>query len=81
MKITVDIHDALLMRAKRYARRMGCPLRAVIEDGLRRVLDAPAQRRRYRLPDLSTGDPDAPNPLENFSWPELREIIYRDRDK
>ena len=30
----------------------------------------------YRLPDLRIGDPAADDPLERFSWPELRETTY-----
>lgn len=79
MKTTVEISDALLIRAKRRARRLGRPLRALIEDGLRLVLEAEPERVEYRLPDLSVGSPQGPNPLESFSWPELRDEIYGGR--
>ena len=79
MKTTVDIHDELLTRAKRRARETGRPLRALIEDGLREVLDGPAPRPKYRLPDFRVGNPNDPNPLENLSWDELRDIIYEGR--
>ena len=79
MKTTIDIHDELLARAKRHARDTGRPLRAVVEDGLRRVLSSSAPGRRYRLADLRTGDPRATDPLDICSWPELRELIYDDR--
>lgn len=78
MKTTVDIHDELLARAKRHATETGRPLRAVIEDGLRRVLSSSTIRERYELPDLRVGDPHAPDPLERLSWPELRELIHGD---
>lgn len=74
----LDIHDELLLRAKRHARETGQPLHALVEDGLRRVLAASPPRARYRLADLRAGEPDAPDPLEGRSWPELRETIYRD---
>ncbi len=76
MKTTIDIQDALLTRARRHARRHGRPLRAVVEEGLRLVLSTPAARSRYRLPDLSVGDPAGPDPLETYSWQDLREMIY-----
>ena len=76
MKTTVDISDALLTRAKRHARKVGRPLRALIEDGLRRVLDAERAVTSYQLPDLSVGDRGGPNPLEVMSWSELRDEIY-----
>ena len=78
MKTTLDIHNELLARAKRRARETGRPLRAVVEEGLRRVLSSSSSRPRYTLPDLRVGDPRAPDPLEQYSWPELRELIYGD---
>ena len=76
MKTTLDIHDDLLARAKRHAKETGRPLRAVVEDGLRRVIGAATSRHRCELPDLRVGDPDVPDPLATYSWPELRELIY-----
>lgn len=75
MKTTLDIHDELLARAKQHAKEAGRPLRAVVEDGLRQVIDA-APHRCYELPDLRAGDSDAPDPLATYSWSELREVIY-----
>jgi hypothetical protein len=76
MKTTVEISDALLERARRHARRAGKPLRAVIEEGLRRVLEAEAEPARYHLPDRSVGAAGGPNPLEALSWQDLRDEIY-----
>lgn len=78
MKTTVEISDALLARAKRYARSVGKPLRAVIEEGLRRVLQEEEQAAGYRLPDRSTGTAGGHNPLEGLSWQDLRGEIYGD---
>ena len=75
MKTTLDIHDELLARAKRHAKETGQPLRAVVEDGLRHLIDA-APPRPYELPDLRMGDAEAADPLATYSWPELREHIY-----
>ena len=78
MKTTLDIHDKLLARAKHHAGEAGQPLRAMVEDGLRRVLSPSAPSRRYEVPDPRTGDPRAPDPLERYSWPEPRELIHGD---
>ena len=80
MKITLDIHDGLLDRAKRHAKKTGRPLRAVVEDGLRLVLAAPVLPHHYQLPDLSVGDADAADPLEAYSWQELRGMICEKRE-
>ena len=76
MKTTIDIHDELLARAKRHARGAGVPLRAVVEEGLRLILQAPQPAEGYRMPDLSVGDPNGDDPLEAYSWQDLSEIIY-----
>ena len=73
----MDVRAELLARAQRHAKEAGQPLRAVVEDGLRRVIEA-LPRRRHALPDLRVGDPDAQDPLARCSWLELRELIYRD---
>jgi hypothetical protein len=76
MKTTIEIRDDLLVRAKRFAKRSGRPLRAVVEDGLRRVLADAPRGPAYELPDRSVGEPGQNDPLEAFSWHELRDEIY-----
>ena len=76
MKSTLEIQDALLERAKRHARRVGRPLRAIVEEGLRRVLSEHSAPAAYELPDASVGDPAAVDPLEALSWQDLRGEIY-----
>lgn len=78
MKTTIDVSDALLERARRHARKVGKPLRALVEEGLRRVLlDATSKDRPYRLPDRSVGEARGKNPIESLSWQDLRDEIYR----
>jgi hypothetical protein len=79
VKTTLDIADALLERAKRHAKRVGKPLRALVEEGLRRVLEAESTSTMYELPDCSVGRPGGPNPLEGYSWQDLRDEIYGGR--
>lgn len=76
VKTTVEIHDELLARAKRHAKLNGHSLRAVIEDALRLLLSSQTPRRKYVLPDLRVGNPGGADPLESYSWPELRDEIY-----
>ncbi len=79
MKTTVEINDVLLERARRHAKETGQPLRAVIEDGLRQLLTAPKTRTKYRMKDCRYGNPNGPNPLQRYSWDELRDMIYEGR--
>ena len=76
MKTTLGIHDELLAQAKRLAKATGQAQQAAEKDGLRQVIEAEAPPHRYDLPDLRVGNPNAPNPLATYSWPELRELIY-----
>ena len=76
MKTTIDIHDELLSRARQHARNTGRSLRSVVEEGLRQVLSSSTAHGQYRMPDLSVGDPQAADPLDAYSWQDLRGIIY-----
>ena len=76
MKTTLDIQDELLARAKRYAHQTGRPLRAVVEEGLRRALETATPVRPYVLPDHSVGEAGGRDPLEAYSWQDLRGVIY-----
>jgi len=79
VKTTVEIAEPLLSRAKSHAKRSGRTLKALIEEGLRLVLEEERTRSPYRLPDQSFGDANDPNPLESLSWQDLRSEIYGDR--
>lgn len=76
MKTTLNIQDELLVRAKRHAQRTGQPLGAVVEEGLRLVLSTGSSREQYVLPDHSVGEAGGRDPLETYSWQDLREVIY-----
>jgi hypothetical protein len=76
MKTTLDIHDELMVRAKRRARQTGRPLRAIVEEGLRLALAQPVGGESYTLADCSIGNPQAADPLEAMSWQDLRRDIY-----
>ncbi|MBN2194696.1 MAG: hypothetical protein JW751_17910 [Polyangiaceae bacterium] len=79
MKTTVEIADALFLRAKKLAKTTGRPMRALVEEGLRRVLEQAPTASRYRLPDCRVGVVGSPNPLEAMDWPALRGEIYGER--
>lgn len=76
MKTTIDIHSELLVRAKRYASDNRRSLRSVVEEGLRRVLEARPIASGYRMPDCSKGDPRDADPLAAYTWQDLSEMIY-----
>jgi hypothetical protein len=76
VKTTLDIQDALLERAKRYAMRAHRPPRKIVEEGLRRVISERSAQDAYELPDAAVGDPNGDDPLEALSWQDLRAEIH-----
>lgn len=79
MKTTIELPDELFARAKRHAKKTGRPLRALVEEGLRLALEAENKPKPYVMPDMSVGRRGDPNPLENYTWEELRDEIYGGR--
>jgi hypothetical protein len=79
MKTTLDIQDSLLVQAKRHAKRVGKPLRAIVEDGLRAVLSKSGELPRFELPDRAVGCAGDPNPLSALTSDELRELMHGGR--
>ena len=56
MKTTIELPDELYRRAKAQAALNGRKLKDLVEEGLRRVLQAPRKGRRQRsLADLMAG--------------------------
>jgi len=55
MKTTVDLPDALLNSAKRFAATRGVTLRELIEQSLARTLRDHAPGRAFKLRDASVG--------------------------
>jgi hypothetical protein len=74
MKTTVEIPDALFKEAKRYAAKHDLTFRAVVETGLRQVLVE--KRKPFRLKRVPfKGD----GMVKDFTWDEIRDILYEGR--
>jgi hypothetical protein len=79
MKTTVEIPESLLEEAKRLAAREGTTLRALIEEGLRRIL---AERKRtgaFRLRKATFKGDGLQPAVAGSSWDRLREMAYEGR--
>jgi Bacterial antitoxin of type II TA system, VapB len=76
MKTTLEISDPLLREARKIAAREQTTLRAVVEQGLRRIIAEKARKPGFRLRDASF-DGRGPNPeFADAGWDRLRDLIY-----
>jgi hypothetical protein len=80
MKTTIEIADALLDDAKRVAARERVTVRALVEQGLRRVLD---ERKRgapgFKLRKASVKGRGLQAGVRGASFDRLRELAYEGR--
>ena len=79
MKTTVDISDALLDAAKRIAARDRTTVQALIEQGLRQVLDKRKQIPGFRLRKASFRGNGLQPDVRGASWDRMRELAYGGR--
>lgn len=78
-KTTLELNAALLQRAKRYAKRVGRPLRYVVEDGLRALLETSERTYTHVPRDLRAGKAGDPDPLKGMPHDVWLEHIYGSR--
>ncbi len=79
MKTTVEISDPLLAAARKLAAKKGTTVRALVEEGLRRVIDANRQGGRFKLRDRSWGSGGLRPDLRGASWEQIRDASYQGR--
>ena len=75
-RTTVRLSDELMLRAKRKAQAEGRTLTALIEEGLRHVIDGPRPppgRRRVELPVSKARGGPMPG-YENLTYSEIEEL-------
>ena len=80
MKTTVEIPDNLMRKAKALAARQKITLRALIEEGLRKVLREPeGEREAFKLRRATfRGEGLLPHADED-AWERIRSLIYEER--
>ncbi len=79
MKTTLDISDSLLRQARKLAAREGTTLRALIEQGLRRVVAEKQRRPAFRLRKASFKGRGLKPDLREADWERLRDLAYEGR--
>ena len=79
MKTTIDITDGLLAEAKKVAAEKHTTVRALVEDGLRLVLDRERQREPLTLRDGSVGGHGLRPAMRDAGHDVWLDAVYGDR--
>jgi hypothetical protein len=78
MKTTIELPEELVKQARRVAQQEGGTLRALIEEGLQRSLEARRQATRRQLDFPSYGGTGLTRDFEGAPWSRIRDEIYRE---
>jgi hypothetical protein len=79
MKTTIDISNHLLDEVRKLAAREGKTIRALVEEGLRRILAEHERGRRFRLRKATFKGEGLQPEAAGASWERLRELAYGGR--
>jgi hypothetical protein len=79
MKTTVEISDSLLDEARRMAAREGRTVRALVEEGLRRIVAERKQARVFRLRKATFKGKGLQPHVAGASWEQIRDTAYKGR--
>lgn len=79
MKTTVNIADPLLFAAKKLAAEEGSTLRALVEEGLRRVLERRKRPGKFQMRRASFRGNGLQPDVHEGQWERIRELVYEGR--
>ena len=79
MKTTLDISDPLLREARAVVARERTTLRALVEQGLRRVLADKKRKSKFRLRKATFKGQGLHPDVKGLSWDQIRELSYEGR--
>lgn len=78
MKTTIETPDPLLDQVRDLAKRRRSSVKALMEQGLRRVLAEQQQLEPFRLRRASFKGNGLRPELQDAAWAQLRELAYQD---
>ena len=76
MKTTIEIPQTLLDEARKLASHEGTTLRALVEEGLRRII---AERRAFRLRQATFKGTGLQAGVAGAPWERIRDMAYEGR--
>ena len=80
MRTTLELSDVLAEQAKALAKKRGSSMKALIEEGLRKVVEEEARRERnFQLRDASV-DGGGLAPGVELEWGTIRHFLYPEPD-
>jgi Bacterial antitoxin of type II TA system, VapB len=79
MKTTIQIPDSLFEEARKLAHRQRTTLKALVVEGLRRVVSEHKRRSRFRLRKATFRGNGLQPHLAGASWEQIRELSYEGR--
>lgn len=79
MKTTVDIPDSILEQARKLAAREGSTVRALVEQGLRRLISERKRTGAFRLRKATFKGEGLQPGAAGASWERIRDMAYEGR--
>ena len=79
MKTTIQIPDSLFEEVRKLAQREQTTMKAIVEDGLRRIVSERQRRTRFRLRKATFKGKGLQPHLAGSSWEQIRELGYEGR--
>lgn len=76
MKTTIELPDELMRQVRSVARQEGASLRALVEEGLQRSLEARRQAVRRQLDFPIYGGSGWTHEFQDAPWSRIRDEIY-----
>ncbi len=82
MKVTIEISDPLLEEAQELAGREKTTVRALVEEGLRKVISERKAGLGFKLRKVTFKGKGLQPQVARASWEQIRQLIYeRSRDR
>jgi len=79
MKTTVQIPDSIFEEERKIAHQKRTTLKALIQEGLRRIISERKQRGRFKLRKATFKGNGLQPHLAGASWDKIRELSYEGR--